>query len=91
MSVACFPIDYPSEVKCEWQFQTFDWPNFIVEMGLQNWLSSRIFSGEAKSIVMQISIVMLIFLLSPDKILGRGKISEGRGKLFQGGRPPYGK
>ena len=43
-----------------------------------------IFLRGAKSIVMQISFVMLLF---SDQILGRGKSFEG-GKLSQGGRPP---
>ena len=48
-----------------------------------SWLSSRNFFRGAKSIVMpimQISFVMLIFLLFSDQILGGGK-------LAQGGRP----
>ena len=45
-------------------------------------LSSRnFFRGRAKSIVMQISFVMLIFLLLWDQVSG------GRGKLPQEGRP----
>ena len=49
------------------------------------WLSSRNFFWGAKSIVMQISFVMLIFLLFSDQISG-GKVSEG-GKLPQEGAP----
>ena len=46
------------------------------------------FSGEgAKSIVMQISIVMLIFLLFSDQISAGAKVSEG-GKLLEGEPPP---
>ena len=43
-----------------------------------------IFSGGAKSIVMQISFVMLLF---SDQISGRGKSFRGGGKLPQGGAP----
>ena len=43
------------------------------------WLSSRnVFRGAAKSIVMQISFVMLLF---SDQL-------SGRGKSFQGGKLP---
>ena len=45
------------------------------------------FRGEGKSIVMEISFAMLIFLLLSDQISGgRAKVSEG-GKLHQGGAP----
>ena len=45
-----------------------------------------IFFSGAKSIVMQISFVMLIFLLFSDQISGGTKVSEGvGGKLPQGG------
>ena len=51
------------------------------------WLSSRnFFHGGAKSIVMQISFVMLIFLLFSDQISG-GTKSVREGGLPQG-RPP---
>ena len=46
---------------------------------------SRNFFRGAKSIVMQISFVMLIFPLFPDQISG-AKVSEGD-KLPQGGAP----
>ena len=49
----------------------------------QSWLSSRNFFRGAKSTVMQISFVMLLF---SDQISGRGKVSRG-GKLPQGGAP----
>ena len=39
------------------------------QRGASSWLSSRIFSG-GESIAMQISFVMLIFLLFSDQILG---------------------
>ena len=45
-----------------------------------------IFSGGAKSIVMQISFVMPIFLLFLDQISGGAKVSEGANCLR--GRPP---
>ena len=45
-----------------------------------------IFSGGDKSIAMQISFVMLIFLLFSDQILGGQKSPRG-GKLPQVGRP----
>ena len=47
-----------------------------------------IFSGGGKTIVMQISFVMLIFVLFSDQISRRDKVSEGGGggKLRQG--PP---
>ena len=41
-------------------------------------------SGGGKTIVMQISIVMLIFLVFLDKILEGGKVFKGRGKLPRG-------
>ena len=41
----------------------------------------------AKSIVMQISFIMLIFLLFSDQILGGAKVSEGS-KLLEKGAPP---
>ena len=47
-----------------------------------------IFSGEAKSIVMQISFVMLIFLLFSDQISGGGaKVSEGWANCLRGCPP----
>ena len=50
-----------------------------------------IFSGGAKYILMQISFVMLIFLLFSDEISGEAKVCEG-GKLPQGApRPPCGR
>ena len=50
------------------------------------WLSSRnLFSGGAKPIVMQISFVMLIFLLFLDQIWGGAKVSEGG--AVSGGAP----
>ena len=45
-----------------------------------DWLSSRNFFQGAKSIVMQISYVMLLF---SDQISGRGKVSEGGGPLWK--------
>ena len=51
-----------------------------------SWLSSRNLFLGAKSIVMQISFVMLIFLLFLDQISGGAKVSKG-GKLPQGGTP----
>ena len=50
----------------------------------------ELFSGwGAKSVVMQISIVMLIFLLFSDQISGEAKVSRG-GETVSGGvaRPP---
>ena len=49
------------------------------------WLCSRIFSGWTKSIVMQISFVMLIFLLFSDQI-SRGRSLRG-GQTASVGRP----
>ena len=51
---------------------------------IYHWLPSRNFFRGGKSIIMQISFVMLIFLLFSDQIffLG-GKVSEG-GKLLEG-------
>ena len=49
------------------------------------WLSSRNFFRGQKSIAMQISVVMLIYLLFSYQISG-GEVSEG-GKLSQGGAP----
>ena len=49
----------------------------------QSWLSSRNFFRGAKSTVMQISFVMLLF---SDQISGRGKSLQG-GKTASGGRP----
>ena len=51
---------------------------------LSNWLSSRNFFRGAKSIVMQISFVMLLF---SDQISGGGKSLQG-GNCLRGGRPP---
>ena len=51
----------------------------------QFWLSSRNLFRGAKSIVMQISFVMLIFLLFSDQISGGAKVSEGG--TASGGRP----
>ena len=49
----------------------------------QFWLSSRNFFRGAKSILMQISFVMLLF---SDQISGKGKSFQGS-KLLQGGTP----
>ena len=49
----------------------------------KTWLSSRNFFQGAKSIVMQISFVMLLFL---DQISGRGKSFQG-GQTASGGHP----
>ena len=50
------------------------------------WLSSRIFFRGTKSIDMQISIVMLIFLTFLDQISGGQKSrAVGGGKLLKGG------
>ena len=46
--------------------------------------SQEFFSGGGKSIVMQISIVILLF---SDQISGRGKSFQG-GQTASGGRPP---
>ena len=46
-----------------------------------------IFEGGTKSIVMQISFVMLIFLLFWNQISG-GEVSEGGGANYLGGAPP---
>ena len=52
-----------------------------------NWLSSRnFFQGKAKSTVMQISFVMLIFLLFSDQISGGDKSLWGGNCL--GSAPP---
>ena len=48
------------------------------------WLSSENFFQGAKSIVMQISIVILLF---SDQISGRGESFQG-GQTASGGRPP---
>ena len=44
--------------------------------------------GGAKFIVMQISFVMLIFLLFPDQISGRGQTASGGRPLPPCGRKP---
>ena len=59
---------------------------FKTSTNMPLWLSSRKFFQGGKSIVMQISFVMLIFLLFWDQISGRTKVSEG-GKLPQGAPP----
>ena len=53
--------------------------------GILTFFLPGIFSGGAKSIVMQISFVMLIFLLFSDQISGGGKVSEGQ--TASGGHP----
>ena len=53
------------------------------------WLSpGNFFGGGAKSIVMQISIVILLF---SDQISGRGKFSRGGGANCLRGAPPCGR
>ena len=44
------------------------------------------FQGGAKSVVMQISFLLLIFLLFSDQILGEAKSPKG-GQTVSGGRP----
>ena len=71
------------------KISTFEKRYFVFDQNF--WLSSmNVFQGGgAKSIVMQISFVMLIFPLFSDQISGGAKVSEG-GQTASGGggRPP---
>ena len=53
-------------------------PKFLRSYPVCGFLLGIFSGGGAKSIVMQISFAMLIFLLFLNKILGRGKLLEGQ-------------
>ena len=70
------------------EFYPFQYVSVLSTYVLESWVSSRNFfrGGEAKYIVMQISILMLLF---SDLISGRTKRFQG-GKLPQGGQTASG-